>query len=345
MNRPPTSRLPSLDAARVLATFGIVFSHSVEMLGGSPSTAALGRFGTSFYVIAAIYFSVKTALGKGRTDWFSKRAKRLLTPYLSWCVIYALFYLSTMLPQGASILDITRHWGLLAGTAIHLWFLPFALVVSVGSHALAPRLFVLPMKRLVALGVLTSALAYSACYTALALGPDRALLASLGLHRVDRWLEELPLAVTATFGVVIYLRELPRLAALGFRRRTRLSTLALGGFALAEAAYFFLLEPLRPHFWTEVRPLAHIAGALLFFTIVSRRRSRLIERIAPLGAATYFAFLAHVLVLDLIKVPLARLLGSTTPPFQFLVAVVVLGTCLALGHRLRRSQTFDFLAP
>ncbi len=345
MNRPPTSRLPSLDAARVLATFGIVFSHGVEMLGGNARTAALGRFGTSFYVIAAIYFSVKTAAGKGRAGWFSRRAKRLLAPYLSWCVIYALFYLGTMLPQGADTFDIARHWGLLAGTAIHLWFLPFALVVSVGAHALAPRLYALPMKRLVTVGVLSSILSYSICYAALALGPERAFLSSVGLHRVDRWLEELPLAVTATFGVVIYLRELPRLAALGFRRRTRLSTFALGGFALAEVAYFFLLEPLRPHFWTEVRPLAHIAGALLFFAIVSRRRSRLIERIAPLGAATYFAFLAHVLVLDLIKVPLARLPGSTTPPFQFLVAVVVLGACLALGHRLRRSQAFDLLAP
>lgn len=345
MNRPPTSRLPSLDAARVLATGGIVLSHSVEMLGGSARVAALGRFGTSFYVIAAIYFSVKSALGRGRSGWFWKRARRLLAPYASWCVIYAVFYLSTMLPQGATPADITRHWGLLAGSAIHLWFLPFALFVGVATHAVAPRLLQLDTRRLVTLGVVLSVLSYLVCYGALALGPDRELLARWGLHRVDRWLEELPLAVTATFGIAIYLRELPRLAALGFRRRLRLSALALAGFALAECAYFFLLEPLRPYFWTEVRPLAHIAGALIFLSIVARRRSALIERLAPFGAATYFAFLAHVLVLDVIKVPLARLPGSTAPLFQLAVAALVLGACLALGHRLRRSKAFDWLAP
>lgn len=329
----------------MLATGGIVFSHTVEMLGGSACTAALGRFGTSFYVISAIYFSVKTAAGKGRSGWLSKRAKRLLVPYLSWCAIYALFYLSTMLPQGVPLHDVARHWGILAGTAIHLWFLPFALLVGAAAHALAPRLLAVPVGRLVRLGALSSVLSYSLFYGVLALGPDRALLSSIGLHRVDRWLEELPLAVTATFGIAIYLTQLPRLAALGFRRRILLSRLALGSFVLAELAYFFLLEPLRPYFWTEVRPLAHVAGALLFLVVVARRRSPLIERLAPFGAATYFAFLAHVLVLDVIKVPLARLPGSTTALFQLLVALGVLASCLLVGQRLRQNRAFDWLAP
>src|SRR5688572_5173831 len=45
-----SGRLANLDAGRVLATYGVMWTHVAEMQGHPPAWAALGRFGTSFYV-------------------------------------------------------------------------------------------------------------------------------------------------------------------------------------------------------------------------------------------------------------------------------------------------------
>src|SRR5690606_35965581 len=90
----PRSRLVGLDAARVLATFGIVWTHVAEGQGQSYGWTALGRFGTSFYIIVAAIFVVRGAersvprpfLGEVR-----ERGRRLLKPYVVWSVVYGLY--------------------------------------------------------------------------------------------------------------------------------------------------------------------------------------------------------------------------------------------------------------
>src|SRR5688572_11145214 len=60
---PPSSlgvtspRLLALDAARVLATFGVMWTHVAEVQGHGGAWAALGRFGTSFHILAAVFLS------------------------------------------------------------------------------------------------------------------------------------------------------------------------------------------------------------------------------------------------------------------------------------------------
>src|SRR5690606_16977314 len=122
-----SSRVPGLDAARVLATFGIVWVHTAEIQGQDPAINTLGRFGTSFYILAAIFFAARSHITRPSTrtwDVARSRGRRLLIPYVLWCAIYAIFYFSTMYPQGHPVSAITRYWGPFFGTAPHLWFLP-----------------------------------------------------------------------------------------------------------------------------------------------------------------------------------------------------------------------------
>lgn len=343
-----SSRVPGLDAARVLATFGIVWVHTSEIQGQDPSLTTLGRFGTSFYILAAIFFSARSHITRpGTSTWdvARRRAKRLLVPYLLWCAIYAVFYFSTMYPQGYPVAQITRYWGPFFGTAPHLWFLPFAFLAGILASLLVPPLLRLQGPTLLIMApLLTGALyvyVYGWGYAAL----DLKALAAAGIQRVDRWTEEAPLVLGAIFGVAIYGKYLRTLSRLGKKRRTRIAAIALIAFVITELAYAVFLDSLAVIFWNRVRFIANFAGACWLIAFVAARKNQWILRLAPLGKATYFAYLAHQLILDSVKTALKSVPGYGSMWFAFLSTVGIYGLAVGLGMLVSRVRILKWLSP
>ncbi len=69
--------------------------HTAEIQGQPAELNTLGRFGTSFYILAAIFFTARAGLLRPDLSFWTglkKRARRLLIPYVLWCAIYAAFY-------------------------------------------------------------------------------------------------------------------------------------------------------------------------------------------------------------------------------------------------------------
>jgi len=346
--RAASSRVTGLDAARVLATFGVVWVHTLEIQGQDPAINTLGRFGTSFYALAAVFLAARSLLNRATTqplDVIRRRAKRLLIPFALWCAIYAAFYFSTMMPQGHPIAAITRYWGPLFGTAPHLWFLPFAFMCGVLTAVSVRSLQRLPGWALWCLGLsLTLGLyvyVYGWGYAAL----DQPAITRSRVHRLARWTEEAPMVVGAIFGVALYGKYLPRLSRFGRRNRRRLAWVCLVGFVATQTCYFAFLDDLGSIFWNRVRFFSNIAGAFWLVLFVAERKNRWIQKMAPLGAATYFAYLSHQLILDAVKTQLKSVPGYGSLWFAVLSAIGIFALAVGLGLLVRRVRLLRFLSP
>ena len=348
MTSRPNTRILAIDAGRLVATFGIVWVHVSEAQGLSARAAALGRFGTSFYISAAVFMSALPffkAPTRPPSDVIRARARRLLVPFLLWSGIYALFYLGTMLPQGYPLAKVVSLWGPLAGTAPHLWFLPFAFLASTLCASMMPRLLGWS-ERSLALTTASCALAsYALSYGLLLPTLDHGGLAAWSLVRLGRYIEEAPLALTAIFAVAWYGKARLRLGLLGARGRRRLAMGLGAAFALVELGYFFALEPLRHLFWTEVRAFANVLGALWLAICLALRKNRPISWLSRFGRATYFAFLVHQLLLDVAKVPLELVPGHGSLAFALLTSVSIFLASLSLGVWVPKVRWLRALVP
>jgi len=346
--RRPSSRVIGLDAARVLATLGIVWVHTAEIQGQDARLNTLGRFGTSFYILAAVFLAARSHLHRPETrswDVALRRARRLLIPYVLWCLIYAIFYFSTMYPQGHPADVITRYWGILFGTAPHLWFLPFAFVAGVLASLSVPKLLLFSRRSLVLVGGLVTiglyVFVYGWAYGAL----NKQWITSVGLHRLARWVEEAPLVVGAIFGVAIYGKSLREISRWGASRRRRVVYLGAIGFLLTQAAYGYFLEDLGSLFWNRVRFFANVAGAFWMVTFLAAWQGPWTRRLAPLGSATYFAYLSHQMILDSVKGKLQEVPGYGSLGFACASTLGIFALAVALGLLVSRVRFLRWLSP
>jgi len=342
-------RLASLDAGRVLATYGVMWTHVAEMQGHSPAWAALGRFGTSFYVAAAVFFAARTAT-KPEPPPFRRalevRLKRLLVPFVLWSAIYAVFYYIVTRPSGMSVAELTKWWGPFAGTARHLWFLPFAAFASTVAFWAAPRLLRFSVAQLAWAGALLALGTYWLFYRIVFFAMDRLWAIDWHLHRLDRWIEEVPLMVAAIFASTLFFRlSGPSSAPPAQGASTRWAVVLGVAFLALEIFYQqgFGFIDLVTH--SEGRFVANLAGLLLlgvFLTVGSRGWVR---AIAPLGRLTYFAFLAHVLILDMANSSLALLPGHGTLTFAVLCTLLLMALSVLIGAFARRTKALSWLIP
>ena len=124
-----TARRQDIEALRLLSAFGIVWFHTgtVGVPGGAWGYAGL---------VAFLALSVQLGGQRGQADaaTLQRRARRLLLPWACWFCIYGLWNRH----QGLAVLPGDQHpvGAVLAGTSIHLWYLPFMFIVLVGLDVL-----------------------------------------------------------------------------------------------------------------------------------------------------------------------------------------------------------------
>lgn len=342
----PRSRLAGLDAARVVATFAIVWTHVAEGQGHTHGWTALGRFGTSFYIIVAALFVVRGAERAAPRSFIEEvrvRAQRLLKPFVVWSILYALYYGATELPRGASIAELTRWWGPVAGTAVHLWFLPFVFFWGVLAAWVTPRIKRLPISWLASGGLLISIALYWICYGWLFFAVSRYWLWQFHLHRLDRWIDEVPPFVAATWGAILFHRAGRRTQDFLRSRLIPLAVLGFLGFLSAQFVYASQIDTIRGSTHTDGRFMANIAALFLLGTFLAMDGRALVRLLAPLGRFTYLAFLVHMLVIEVLRGPVKDLPGYGTLLFSLVTSIVVFALSLLISRVIQRSKPLAFL--
>lgn len=127
------SRNGTLDYARLIAAFGIVLFHA-----HAPG-AAIGYAALPFFLILLVVMSVPAANRMPFGPFAQGRAKRLLTPWLIWSGVYGALKLAEIVVTKAHFASEFAPYMILTGPALHLWFLPFALVICLAAYPAARR--------------------------------------------------------------------------------------------------------------------------------------------------------------------------------------------------------------
>lgn len=346
--RESKSRLAAWDAARLIATWGIVWTHVAEAHGQPASWGILGRFGTSFYILAAALFTVRSAMFSPKRHFsveLAKKSKRLLLPFVVWSAIYFAYYGWGALQRGQTWKSLTFWWGPLAGTAIHLWFLPFIFVWGMVGTFVVPQLFRLHRRLLFVLAPAISLFLYWISYTWVWFAVDRYWLWDYHLHRLDRWIVEVPLYVSAVLLGSAFYQLTPWAYRQITRRAASIALGCLGVFLVAQFLYCAHLELIHEATRSEGRFLANVAGLCLLCGSALMSHTRFVQKLAPFGKYTYVAFLCHMLVLELLRGPMHRLPGYGTLPTALLGTFLVFGCSLGLSMLIVHQRWLKWLRP
>ncbi|NJK36307.1 MAG: acyltransferase family protein [Oscillatoriales cyanobacterium SM2_3_0] len=106
-----------IEVLRLISALGIVWYHS------GARGANIGYSGLIFFVILSVFLVSHKKIS------IQKRARRLLLPWLIWFVFYGVLNKITDEP----FVNLKNGFlpGILAGSLIHLWYLPFIFIVLV----------------------------------------------------------------------------------------------------------------------------------------------------------------------------------------------------------------------
>jgi len=130
--REPTAdgRLGVLDQARIVAALGVIWIHTPETAQLQGTTVA-ARFAVPFFACAAGYFAATTPHLTLGPDLL-RRCRQLYLKFLAWSLVYlATRWLAGALFGMVDDFQIQPLVDLLTGGPVyHLWFLPFAIVLS-----------------------------------------------------------------------------------------------------------------------------------------------------------------------------------------------------------------------
>lgn len=128
----------TLDYARFLAAVGIIIFH-VGAAGARIGYAAL-----PFFCMLLVFLAFPAATRRNFRTYAATRMTRLLRPWAIWSLVYAGLKLAEAGITGVPLETEFAPWMLLAGPAIHLWFLPFACVACIAIWPLARFSSMLP---------------------------------------------------------------------------------------------------------------------------------------------------------------------------------------------------------
>ena len=121
-----------IELLRIVSAFGIVWFHAGRDVWG------IGYGGLVVFLILSGFFStIQSGERRSVPQILLRRGSRLLVPWAIWMVLYGIR--NHFIDR--NLIEIDRGWfnGLLAGTRIHLWFLPYVFAVSVALDLLVPR--------------------------------------------------------------------------------------------------------------------------------------------------------------------------------------------------------------
>lgn len=128
-----SERLINIDALRVVAAIGIVWFHTSEA-----PYKRIGYAGLPIFLL--IFFSLIVHRGGTYSTYtfLKRRWNRLLKPWLFWSLLYGVLQLVRAVWSGNadSLHQLASPQVALAGTHIHLWYLPFAFASGVLVYAL-----------------------------------------------------------------------------------------------------------------------------------------------------------------------------------------------------------------
>lgn len=114
----------SLDLARFVACFGIVWDHARAPYADIGYLAlALFLVLTSFLAIGS--FERSDARQDAQNFWLS-RARRIALPWLFWCLVYRVIF---EIVSDDPFVVLSDPMTLFIGPSIHLWFLPFVILM------------------------------------------------------------------------------------------------------------------------------------------------------------------------------------------------------------------------
>jgi len=118
----------TFDYARLIAAFGIVIFHA-----DAPG-AAIGYAGLPFFLILLVVLGGPVAQRMHFANFAATRVRRLLRPWLIWSAIYGGLKLAEVAVTGQPLATEFTPAMILTGPALHLWFMPFAFVASLGLY-------------------------------------------------------------------------------------------------------------------------------------------------------------------------------------------------------------------
>ena len=113
-----------LDVLRFVAAVGIVFFHL--KLPGS----ILGLSALSFFTVVMCFFAASSTAEDTFQVSFKKLSIRLFWPWIIWSTIYFVAKLANAYVDNTSYLGEFASWMWWTGPSMHLWFMPFAFIVS-----------------------------------------------------------------------------------------------------------------------------------------------------------------------------------------------------------------------
>ena len=109
----------SLDLARFVAAFGIVWDHA------RAPYADVGYTALALFLVLASFLGMGSYERNGGPGFWIMRAKRIAIPWLFWCAVYRVIY-EVVWDHPFALLS--EPFTLLIGPSIHLWFLPFDII-------------------------------------------------------------------------------------------------------------------------------------------------------------------------------------------------------------------------
>lgn len=119
------SRIANIERLRVVSAFGVASFHTHEWFPRS-----LGVAGFIILLLSFCAFVVNKPEPYSIGEVASRKARRLIKPWLFWSMIYGGLGLAKIIYEKVSFSDVFSPTMLLTGTRIHLWFLPFAFVAA-----------------------------------------------------------------------------------------------------------------------------------------------------------------------------------------------------------------------
>lgn len=120
-------RLHNWDRLRVVAALDTVALH----IAGEH---ALWGFGLPLFLMLSVALSVSKKQAPFTKRFVSRRAERLLLPWAFWSLVIVLTRAAHQSRNGEAALGWVKPEMLLYGPRIHLWFLPFIVVLGLGAH-------------------------------------------------------------------------------------------------------------------------------------------------------------------------------------------------------------------